>query len=499
MTVRLLIGDCRDLLKTLPDAPVHCVVTSPPYWGLRDYGTAKWEGGDAACDHEPDEEWVHKRFLAHFGAHGAPNTQRNAARVHWYAQTPGKCPRCSASKIDSQLGLEKTPDEYVANMVAVFREVRRVLRDDGTLWLNLGDSYAGSWKNQGRKETRGTQRPINGPMMQSFNGHPAPDSNAGVVPDGLKPKDLVGIPWRVAFALQADGWYLRSDIIEEVELYCPCGCGHVMEERIWRYGQDRELIWKKPNPMPESVRDRPTKAHEYLFLLTKAPSYYYDADVIAEPVAEATTARDQYARPRAEHKHYGNGIKHSNEGMPSHFGDVSSNGASSRNRRSVWTVATRPYKGAHFATFPPKLIEPCILAGTSPQACEHCAAPWERVIERAGGMPVDEHPDDQGRMKASGDIATDTARRKQLSGARHAAWKAANPDRHIGHRPTCDCENNTGSARCVVLDPFGGAGTTGLVADRLGRDAILIELNEEYTTLGSDRITDDAPLFGDVA
>jgi len=229
-------GDCRKVLAELPAESIQCVVTSPPYWGLRDYGT------------------------------------------------------------DGQLGLEQTPDEYVANMVEVFHAVRRVLRKDGTVWLNLGDSYAGSGKGQ--------------------------------MGDGIKPKDLVGIPWRVAFALQADGWYLRSDI-----------------------------IWSKPNPMPESVTDRPTKAHEYIFLLTKSPHYYYDADAIREP------AHDWGGRDRSNNKTH-SGLT----GLSPHSGLTrASSGEEGRNKRSVWEITTQSYPEAHFATFPEALVKPCILAGTKEQ------------------------------------------------------------------------------------------------------------------------------------
>ena len=326
MTVRVLVGDCRELLSSLPAESVQTCVTSPPYFGLRDYGVA------------------------------------------------------------GQIGLEATPDAFVAELVAVFREVRRVLRDDGTLWLNLGDSYAGGGGgNYGNKIA-----PDHGQHIANVRNRPQWLSAVG-----MKPKDLIGIPWRVAFALQADGWYLRSDI-----------------------------IWHKPNPMPESVTDRPTKAHEYLFLLSKSERYHYDAEAIAEPAAYggvltggeyAPPGQDPHsnARPSVERGGF-NGKTNALPGREA-FRAI----RDTRNRRTVWTVATQPFSGAHFATFPPALIAPCILAGSR---------------------------------------RSDT-----------------------------------------VLDPFGGAGTTGLVADRLGRDAILCELNPTYAELARRRITDDAPLFGDVA
>lgn len=277
----LIQGDARSL--PLRDGSVHCCVTSPPYFGLRDYGVA------------------------------------------------------------GQLGLERTPDEYVANMVAVFREVWRVLRSDGTLWLNLGDSYAGSWGAQSR-ENPGPQctSTLGGGSMLSarqIQAHPK-GSHTGSMKNtpGLKPKDLIGIPWRVAFALQADGWYLRSDI-----------------------------IWAKPNPMPESVTDRPTKAHEYLFLLSKAERYYYDHEAIKEPSTYAgPNAPDKIASPYGQgFTRRARGHDRPHEGFDGKWDSMTKaeQGSNGRNRRSVWTVATRPFPEAHFATFPPQLIEPCILAG----------------------------------------------------------------------------------------------------------------------------------------
>jgi DNA modification methylase len=283
MSVTVLEGDSREVLATLPSESAQCCVTSPPYFGLRDYGN------------------------------------------------------------DGQIGLEATPDAYVAQLVAVFREVRRVLKDDGTLWLNLGDSYA---------RTGGTDRKVSETAQVGSTRNTLQqiqNRTTTAAQFGAKEKDLLGIPWRVAFALQADGWYLRSDI-----------------------------IWHKPNPMPESVTDRPTKAHEYVFLLSKSTRYFYDAEAIAEQ-AELNT----------------------------------------RNARTVWPIATKPFKGAHFATMPSELAERCIKAGS-----------------------------------AAGDM---------------------------------------------VLDPFGGAGTTGLVADQMGRDATLIELNPTYAAMARARIADYAPLFAEVS
>lgn len=283
--VVLYEGDCLEVLKTIPPESVHCCVTSPPYFGLRDYGTASWDGGDSECDHKPSSTPT-TRGLASSTLGGGKSSSG-----HQQEGFRGSCPRCGAVRIDRQIGLEETPDEYVAKLVEVFRNVRRTLRNDGTLWLNLGDSYAANRSYQVQSTKGG---PKHGPG-QAVGGA------GSTVPKGLKPKDLIGIPWRVAFALQADGWYLRQD-----------------------------LIWHKPNQMPESVRDRCTKSHEYIFLLSKSERYYFDAESVRE---DSVTKSEK------------------------------------RNRRSVWTVATKPFKGAHFATFPPDLIEPCILAGSPVGGC----------------------------------------------------------------------------------------------------------------------------------
>ena len=390
MTVRILTGDCRDLLATLRDESVRCVVTSPPYWGLRDYGTT------------------------------------------------------------GQIGLERTPGEYIESMVGVFRDVRRVLAKDGTLWLNMGDSYCTSpnsgtgWESSTLTKPNGRPRSAQIAQLASMRGTLSAERDVA----GLKPKDLVMMPARLALALQADGWYLRQDI-----------------------------VWHKPNPMPESVTDRCTKAHEYVFLLSRSERYFYDGDAIREELSGTAhgrggrdvpanwnqngfdardrehgerTARNNWKTPDGWDTSKGDGAHGtihkdgrekgkkrsgnkerkaaSERGVPVDT-NGSTNGAvagsvpwedsgNGRNKRSVWTVPSQPFKEAHFATFPPALIEPCILAGS-----------------------------------AKGD---------------------------------------------TVLDPFGGAGTTGLVADRLGRNAILLELNPEYAAMAERRIKGDSPLFAEV-
>jgi len=348
------IGDCLTVLRTLPDGFAHTCVTSPPYWGLRDYGH------------------------------------------------------------DGQIGLEETPDAYVERMVAVFREVRRVLRDDGTLWLNLGDSYATGAGKVG-------DRPGGGAQGDGWQGAKTSPNRLPI--EGLKPKDLVGIPWRVAFALQADGWYLRSDI-----------------------------IWHKPNPMPESVTDRPTKAHEYVFLMSKSPRYYYDADAIKERSFTGSNAVNRAARVHATGGAITGGTS-----------DIQTR-SETKNKRSVWTVTTRPFSGAHFACYPPELIKPCIAAGCPETTCAICGAPWIRITQRI----VD-------RVSPSKRYEG-TSKRNDADSPRVTSHRET-----LGWEPTC--EHNERGQGGIVLDPFFGSGTTGMVAESLGRRWFGIELNPEYEPL----------------
>ena len=443
MSATLYCGDVRAVLAGLPERSVQCVVTSPPYFGLRDYGTASWEGGDAACDH---------RIWGHAPDKPTPGGRGGSMPKQEVVQREG-CRKCGARRVDNQLGLERTPEEYVANMVAVFREVRRVLRDDGTVWLNLGDSYSGS-PNSGGENGKRSNGQGTGKAGEAVRVHGLASKRG----DGLKSKDLVGIPWRVAFALQADGWYLRS-----------------------------EIIWAKPNPMPESVADRPTKSHEYLFLLTKAERYYYDAQAIAEPLAPISLSQIALAEKRGDmgeinpnrkglDASYGDGGK-SRANSGAHFRGAGMN-ASGRNARSVWTIATQPYSGAHFATFPEEMARRCILAGSSAKACEHCGAPWERVVET---------PKIPAELRNRTDVKMDFHTRAVGGGQKVQDWRDANPPQTVGWQPTCGC-TNTGSATSVVLDPFGGSGTTAAVATGHGRRALYIDLNPAYLELARQRI-----------
>ena len=309
--ITLYCGDALTVLRELPDASVQTCITSPPYWGLRDYGTAAWEGGDEACDHLGPPKATQAGFnRRYFGRDNVTADKQSEVREPFRAV----CGKCGARRVDAQLGLEPTPEAYVAALVEVFREVRRVLREDGTLWINLGDSYT---------STSGSGRCA---KPQHTRGVATWDGAVRGIASGLKPKDLVGIPWRVAFALQADGWWLRSDI-----------------------------IWAKPNPIPESVTDRPTKSHEYLFLLAKSERYYYDAEAIKEP-AQDWGERDRTNWKARDPRH--------NTSKPHTGGTNGDYSTAGRNRRSVWTVATQPFPEAHFATFPPDLIKPCVLAGS---------------------------------------------------------------------------------------------------------------------------------------
>jgi DNA modification methylase len=331
---RVEIGDCRAILPTLPAGAFQTCVTSPPYFGLRDYGTARWEGGDPACDHKGPPKASERSGLKN---DGRPNPGRNGYELAATVPYRDTCGKCGATRHDSQIGLEPTPDAYVAELVAVFREVRRVLRDDGTLWLNLGDSYAGSGKGgnpeAGKQATNRGSQTIGVLYGTGKTAREAAVTNVTRKTHeiGAKPKDLLGIPWRVAFALQADGWYLRSDI-----------------------------IWSKPNPMPESVTDRPTKAHEYLFLLSKSERYYYGAQAIAEPAADSTQDRAHLGRRPISDRQQAM----QDAGLHQASDSLRVYDRESRNRRSVWTIPTTPYSGAHFAVMPEKLVEPCILAGS---------------------------------------------------------------------------------------------------------------------------------------
>lgn len=408
-----LLINSNSLTIPLADNSVNCVVTSPPYYGLRDYGTAKWEGGDAECKHQYQK-----------GGRNPETAMKQLSNTGTlFSQYEKVCKICGAVRVDAQLGLEQTPDEYVANMVAVFREVRRVLRDDGVAWLNLGDSYAGNMSRASNGGRAGFGVPREGVFDR--------------VPDGLKPKDLIGIPWRVALALQADGWWLRQDI-----------------------------IWSKPNPMPESVKDRCTKAHEYIFLLTKSARYYYDAEAVKIPSKEPNDNRGE----RGNRKRF----------PTDKIAGIRGPGVyPMANRRSVWTITTKPYKGAHYATFPPDLITPCILAGCPQTVCAKCGAPYERVQEREDKR----HWSERQNYRSGDKYSFQYSENKQPNevGRNDAPASYVAPRMiDLGFQPTCSC--NAGTSYGIVLDPFVGSGTTVMVANKYERHGIGIDLSLDYLT-----------------
>jgi DNA modification methylase len=308
MKNKILFGNCQDTLKEFAPNSARTCVTSPPYYGLRDYGTATWIGGDPNCSHKRDS-----KVKAENCNTGHKNHDDMAGVGDAIYKTV--CPKCGAIRQDSQIGLEETPEEYVEKLVNVFKEVRNVLTDDGTCWVNLGDSYYNyrPGKGQGLPKQSVSTTKQDLPDMCSRRGNRI---------EGLKEKDLIGIPWLFAFAMRNDGWYLRQDI-----------------------------IWHKPNPMPESVRDRCTKSHEYIFLFSKNKKYYYNNEAIKEP------AKDWGTRDRTNGKYHNEGT-----GLQPHSGLTKS--YPTKNKRSVWSVTVKPYKEAHFATYPPDLIEPCIKAGS---------------------------------------------------------------------------------------------------------------------------------------
>jgi DNA modification methylase len=335
----------------------------------------------------------------------------------------------------------------------VFREVRRVLRDDGTLWLNLGDSYCSTdkWGGGGNGNSGKQTVAVDG-SVPSW----AVRERKRPIP-GIKPKDLVGIPWRVAFALQADGWYLRQDI-----------------------------VWHKPNPMPESVTDRCTKSHEYMFLMAKSDRYYFDHEAIKEKSVTGDTrkpygidgawamdGRDKWEEGKGQQRPNADGTR--------------------RNKRSVWTVNTRSYREAHFATFPTKLIEPCIMAGTSEKGCcPTCGSPWERITERVGGSASVAGPKSQTKR----DMGLVTAFSGYEDGSTSPSFTT------VGWKPTCACQDAGDPVPCTVLEPFAGSGTTLFVSVALGRSAIGCELNPEYAKLIEKRLTrgvDKPEIDGSVA
>ena len=389
---RIMQGDCREKLAELPDASVHCCVTSPPYYALREYGTAEWEGGDPDCQHEGK----------------------------------GNCSKCGATKIDRQIGLEQSPDEYVAGLAKVFMEVKRVLRPDGTFFLNIADTYSsGGVKQTGRNDT------------ETSGG---PNAKVKIKAAGIKPKDMMGIPWRVALALQ--GFAVVG--IDELRDLCRAiddadtpalqafrAGFHLWEELAGQgwFWLRQDIIWNKPVPVPEPCKDRCTKSHEYVFMLSKSPNYYFDMDAIKEE-------RNSFGGRRVAASVV-DGVEEYEE---------------TRQKKSVWTVPTSSASCGHIAMYPPDLIRPCILAGTSERGCcSVCGAPYFREVESVPG-----------NTKGSKDTRT------------------------VGWKPSCECGGAVD--KCTVLDPFNGSGTTGMVAVEHGRKYVGIELLPGNAEMSRKRI-----------
>jgi DNA modification methylase len=443
----ILQGDVLARLADLPDNSVHCVVTSPPYFGLRDYGTGQWEGGSAECQHKQGggRDNTVKTAPALVAQDGYESAFRSGtAYINQGEAYRDVCGKCGAHRIDRQIGLEPTPAEFIETMVSVFREVRRVLRPDGTCWLNMGDSYANAGQTGG--DRRGTLHE---------GGKPAYTPIAG-----LKPKDLLMMPARVALALQAEGWWIRS-----------------------------EITWAKRAPMPESVRDRPTSATEKIYLLTKSERYFYDADAVREPQADpARGASGQRVTLKDERPQ--DGVRNRTLNEIDRNGNQRAYNPAGRNMWNYWLLGPEPYAAAHFATFPTEIPRRCISAGTSEHGCcGACGAPWRRVVERT-------HPPNEVFTKrhapVDGYVYSGSIHNGEWKGhgQKLQDWRNANPDRTVGWEPTCRCEG-AGVVPCTVLDPFAGAGTTLMVALRLGRRALGIELNPEYIAMSRRRIESD--------
>ncbi len=453
--VQLIQADARHLL--LPDNSVQCIVTSPPYWGLRKYageqeliwgGTPKIDFASLKpipCEHD----WTQRARDLHTGTNAGEKQVSNRGAFHNDAVTvDGMCARCGAWR--GAFGLEPRIEMYVQHTVEILRELWRVLRPDGVLFWNIGDSYYNGDKGGYRKGRLGLRSEIQrsnmaGDIPGAPNRNPQP---------GLKPKDLCLIPSRVAIAAQQDGWWVRSMI-----------------------------LWVKPNPMPESCQDRPTDAYEHILMLTKSEHYFWDADAVREPAVSGEL--------RATFR--GGGVYTNNQSfdnsrmVPCNDAGLPKPSVTERNLRNVWTFSTQPFAGAHFATFPEELPHRCILAATSAKGvCISCSAPWERVMRSKIYGNWNPGPGSNGPLKVN-------AQKEDRKG--DAFMEDYEPPKTIGWRPTCECRGQHGkTAPCLVLDPFAGSGTTGRVALSLRRRAILADIaygeKDEYRKLALDRISE---------
>ena len=429
--MKFIQGNCIDKIKELDDNSIDCVVSSPPYFGLRDYGTATYEGGNPDCQHTINDGTYDPKKGTMVERPDRASDKKN-------------CVKCGAKRIDEQFGLETTYQEYIANTVKVFETFKPKLKDTATIWWNVGDSYNNKLES-------------------------------------LKEKDLMMIPNRVAIALQDAGWYIRS-----------------------------EIIWHKPNPMPESVRDRPTSAQEKIWLITKSKKYYYNADAIREPLAASSLARLSQDIKNQKGSTRANGGMKSNGNMKAVFskknikGNFSKRGITrtteglnlktqlekinplGRNKRNVWTITTKPFKDAHFATFPKDLIEPCIKAGCPEKVCVECGTPYKKNYNRKRIRRDELDPSDYRYRPNKYKGAYE-----EINGKGDAGYQSSE---FIGFEKDCNCKTDKFESG-VVLDPFGGSGTTGIVAKSLNRQAILIELNKDYINIVNKRIDKELGMF----
>lgn len=525
---RFLEGDAYENLLKIPSKSVNTCITSPPYFKLRDYGTAEWTGGKENCDHLKVTDY--KKNIG--------NGKRGQEHGYIAKQSNNNiCSKCGAIRYDKQMGLENTPEEYVTKLIVVLNEVYRVLRDDGTLWLNLGDSYAGAGGSSGHNEHTKNL----GAKTSAYGA-----VKGGGKKYGLKAKDLIGIPWRTALALQGRAvipfmslsewvnmldtaikdkdWELVKIVRDQISFYC---LKEALIKSNWYLRQD--IIWYKPNPMPESVEDRCTKSHEYIFLLSKSKKYYYDHVAIMQDVSYASIQRlsqdnienqngsytpsKGYGNMKAVSSYRGSSFDKGKTGEMKFTRGHTKSGNLQRkdrpqapegnnknqkgsvpwegmkaNKRSVWPVTTKPFKGAHFATFPQDLITDCIKAGCPEQVCSKCKTPRQKIytipdIERKG---------------------SDTKYEDGTTAKRLAEKRAAYREQGLEGPPApvfsgyTDCGCNAPFEPGIVLDCFSGAGTTPLETKSLGRNFIAIELNPKNIALSKKRMRESLGLFYDV-
>ncbi len=475
---KIICGDCFEVMKEMPDECIDMIICSPPYWGLRDYGIEQIFGGDPDCEHEWGNQLSHpkqeKRTIKQLRSSSGLSWNRgeNASIFKWQEYSPKNqgnfCLKCQAWK--GQLGLEPTPEMYIEHLTEIFNEAKRVLKKEATLWLNIGDTYGGSGGAGGDYNIGGLREEQ--PKYKQ--------------PIKIMPKCLLMIPERVSWSLIQNGWILRN-----------------------------KIIWFKPNSMPSSVKDRFSNRWEHVFLFSKCKKYYFDLDAVREPHKYDGRKDTLYkGGPKdmqiGKHERWPNpagknpgdviNVERKWDEVPGqitqsiardHGGWYRKDGSpivdfdKGKNPGDFFEINTQPFPEAHFAVFPEKLCEKPIKAGCPEQVCRKCGKARVRIVERTGYPDPENNIDNQGRRKSSGEIATDTGRRKTLSGKKHADFKREHPDKFLGWT-SCDC--NADFEGGIVLDPFAGAGTVGVVAKKLGRRFILIDIKKEYCEMAEKRI-----------